>query len=129
LFEKFFKQIKEYAINTCHIESLILVGSYARGEYKKNSDIDIVIITSKKSEMIENQYFTKEFGDLYKQETEYYGAYTSIRSYYLDGKEVEFGIVDPSWISKPLDAGTRKVLSDGYKVILDKKRHFENLEL
>lgn len=33
----------------------------------------------------------------------------------------EFGIVEPSWISKPLDAGTYQVLCDGYKVVLKKK--------
>lgn len=37
--------------------------------------------------------------------------------------------MEPSWIEKPLDAGTNKVLSDGYKVISDKKHYFENLVL
>ena len=46
-----------------------------------------------------------------------------------DGKEVEFGIVDPSWIAVPLDAGTYKVLSDGYKIIIDKRGYFEDLKL
>ena len=32
-----------------------------------------------------------------------------------DGKEVEFGIVESSWITMPLDTGTYQVLSDGYK--------------
>lgn len=41
---------------------------------------------------------------------------------------LEFGIVEPSWISLPLDDGTRKVLSDGYKVIIDKEHYFQNLE-
>ena len=64
-----------------------------------------------------------------EQQTEYYGACTSIRVWYEDGREVEFGIVDPTWVSKPLDAGTHKVLSDGYKIVIDKKRYFENLQL
>ena len=49
--------------------------------------------------------------------------------WYGDGKEVEFGIVEPSWISIPLDSGTIKVLSDGYKLIVDKKKYFEKLEI
>ena len=44
-------------------------------------------------------------------------------------KEVEFGLVEPSWILTPLDAGAYQVLSDGYKLVIDKKRHFENLKL
>lgn len=82
-----------------------------------------------KSAMITNQDFTREFGEVYEQQTEYYGACTSIRAWYDDGKEVEFGIVEPSWISMPLDAGSYKVLSDGYEIIIDKKRYFEDLKL
>lgn len=129
MFEDFFNKIKEYARNTSHIESIIIVGSYARGTNKENSDLDIIVITSNKSGMIVNQDFTQEFGEVYKQQTEYYGACTSIRVWYKDGKEVEFGIVEPSWSSMPLDTGTYQVLSDGYKVIIDKKQYFEGLEL
>ena len=53
-----------------------------------------------------------------EQQTEYYGACTSIRVWYEDGREVEFGIVEPPWISMPLDNGTYRVLSDGYKIII-----------
>lgn len=43
--------------------------------------------------------------------------------------EIEFGMVDPSWISLPLDSGTRKVLTEGYKIIIDKKHYCQNLPL
>ena len=129
MLEEFLDGLKEYAESTSHIESVLIVGSYARGTNKENSDLDIVIITSNKSDMIIRQDFTQEFGEVYKQQTEYYGACTSIRAWYNDGKEVEFGIVEPSWISMPLDSGTYKVLSDGYKIIIDKKQYFENLQL
>ena len=129
MFEKFFNDLEEYAENTSHIESILIVGSYARGTNKENSDLDIVIITSNKSDMITKQDFTQEFGEVYKQQTEYYGACTSVRAWYSDGKEVEFGIVELSWITTPLDIGTYQVLSGGYKLIVDKKRYFENLEL
>lgn len=46
---------------------------------KKIRILDIVIVTSNKSNMIANQDFTQEFGEVYKQQTEYYGACTSIR--------------------------------------------------
>ena len=125
----FFDKLKEYARKTLHIESIVVVGSYARGTNKENSDLDLVILTSNKPDMAANQDFVQDFGEVYKQQTEYYGACTSIRVWYKDGKEVEFGIVDPTWVSKPLDAGTHKVLSDGYKIVIDKKRYFENLQL
>lgn len=127
MLEKFFEELKEYAKNTSHIESIIVVGSYARGTNKENSDIDIVIITSNKTGMIADQKFVQKFGSVCKQQTEYYGACTSIRVWYKDGKEVEFGMVDPSWIARPLDCGTFKVLSDGYKIVIDKRHYFDEV--
>ena len=123
------KDIKQWAENEKQVESIIVVGSYARGTYKKTSDIDLVIISSNKKEMLKNQNFIKVFGDVNKSQIEYYGACTSIRVWYKDGKEVEFGIVNPTWIEKPLDNGTNKVLSDGFKVIIDKKDYFKDLRI
>ena len=129
MLEDFINTLKELSENDPYIESVIIVGSYARGTNKKSSDLDIVIITSNKKEMITNQNFIQGFGDVSQKRTEYYGACTSVRVWYKNGLEVEFGVVEPSWIEKPLDNGTNKVLSDGYKIVLDKKRHFENLIL
>ena len=127
--KKMLKDIKQWAENEKQVESIIVVGSYARGTYKKTSDIDLVIITSNKKEMLKNQNFIKVFGDVNKSQIEYYGACTSIRVWYKDGKEVEFGIVNPTWIEKPLDIGTNKVLNDGFKVIIDKKDYFKDLSI
>lgn len=79
--------------------------------------------------MVANQGLVENFGEVQKKQTEYYGACTSIRVWYKNGQEVEFGIVEPSWMAEPLDAGTHRVLSDGYIVIVDKKHYFENLKL
>lgn len=77
--------------------------------------------------MVANQDFVQNFGKVLSKQTEYYGACTSVRVWYENGPEVEFGIAEPSWIERPLDRGTYKVLSDGYQIILDKKHYFENL--
>ena len=127
--EKFLESIKNWAKNEEKIESVIVVGSYARGTYKLTSDIHLVIITPNKKQTIEERKFIELFGNVIKSQIEYYGACTSIRVYYMDGKEVEFGIVEPSWIKRPLDRGTYKVLKDGFKVIIDKKEYFKNLNI
>ena len=123
----FLKDIKKWAKKEELIESIIVVGSYTRGTYKVTSDIDLIIITSDKEKMLKNQTFINLFGEIKKSQIEYYGACTSIRVWYKDGKEVEFGIVSTSWIEKPLDKGTIKVLSDGFKVVIDKKGYFKNI--
>ncbi|MDE5671422.1 MAG: nucleotidyltransferase domain-containing protein [Eubacterium sp.] len=126
--KSFIHKLKEFSMNNNHIECAIIVGSYARGTNTENSDLDICLITTNKKEMIENPDFVKQFGTFSKMQTEYYGACTSIRVWYENSLEAEFGIVEPSWIRLPLDNGTHKVLSDGYKVIVDKKNYFQNLK-
>lgn len=125
---EFIDAFKKFATNDATIESVIVVGSYARGTSKPNSDIDLCIITTNKGQIIENPHFVEAFGKVLKRQKEYYGACTSIRVWYESGLEVEFGIVEPSWIDRPIDRGTYKVLSDGYKVIVDKKGYFKNLD-
>lgn len=127
MIKNFINALKDFSVNASYIESVIIVGSYARGTNKENSDLDIVIITPNKSKIVRNQDFVQNFGEVYKKQTEYYGACTSIRVWYKNGQEVEFGIVEPSWIETPLDTGTNKVLRGGYKIVIDKKDYFENL--
>lgn len=129
MFEDFIKVLKEWAARSRHIESVILVGSYARGTNKETSDLDLVIITANKAELLETQEFASYFGEVEKKQTEYYGACTSVRVWYKGGQEVEFGIVEPSWIEIPLDSGSHKILSDGYKILFDKKSYFSDFVL
>ena len=129
MYEKFIDTVKQWAEENGKIDSVIIVGSYARGTNTDTSDLDLVILTPCGDEMVENQEFTELFGKMKKRQTEYYGACTSARVWYQSGMEVEFGLVKPSWIDVPLDRGTYQVLSDGYKVVLDKKSYFLNLKL
>lgn len=129
MYEKLIDAVKQWAEENRKIESVIIVGSYARGTNTDTSDLDLVILTPCRDEMVENQEFTELFGKITKRQTEYYGACTSVRVWYQSGMEVEFGLVKPSWIDVPLDPGTYQVLSDGYKVVLDKKSYFLNLKL
>ena len=114
-----FAQVEQWAEEEPSVEGVILVGSYARGMQSAESDI-----TSEKKRLLQNQQFVERFGTVLKRHLEFYGKCTSVRVWYAMGLEVEFGIVDPSWIALPLDAGTAKVLKDGYQVLVDKKGYF-----
>lgn len=127
--EMMMKAIVEWVEKEPYIQALILVGSYAHGTNKETSDIDLCIITTRKEEIVEKPEFIEAFGRVQKKQIEYYGACTSVRVWYEEGQEVEFGIVEPSWISVPLDQGTRKVLNDGYIVFVDKEDYFTNLNI
>lgn len=128
-FEKFLAEIRNWANEEKGVESVILVGSYARGSQKDTSDVDFCIITPEKDKFLKNTEILDRFGTKAKQEMEYWGACTSVRIWYENSFEVEFGFVEPSWISQPLDEGTHRVLKDGYQIVVDKKGYFDNLKL
>ena len=129
LTDLFLAQLKQWAAEDLGITALLIVGSYARGTNKPDSDLDLVILTSRKAEMVQDPDFINRFGDVERQQTEEYGACTSVRAWYRDGREIEFGLVEPSWASVPLDSGTHRVLSDGYLVLIDKEGLFTDLKL
>lgn len=126
MIDTFIEKLKFFAINESSIECLLVVGSYARGANTPHSDLDLVFITKSKEYLLNNQSFLQNFGKITKKQIEFYGVCTSIRVWYEDGPEVEFGIVDSSWLSIPLDSGTEKVLKDGYKVVIDKTGFFDD---
>jgi hypothetical protein len=48
---------------------------------------------------------------------EQYGTVQGVRAFYAGNLEVEFGLVPLTWANVPLDAGTRKVVSDGMRIL------------
>lgn len=111
------------------VQALLVVGSCARGTARPDSDIDLVILTTRKAELLRAETFPARFGRVLRQQREEYGACTSVRAWYDGGPEVEFGLVAPSWIDRPLDAGTHRVLLDGYRVLYDPQGLFRDLVL
>jgi len=124
-FKEYLNQVKDWGENENLIKAIILVGSYARGTQKESSDVDLCILTDEKEMMVEKINIYERFGEIVKYQIEYYGVMTSVRVWYKNGFEVEYGIAAMSWISEPLDKGTEQVLKDGYKVIVDKHQLFE----
>ena len=87
------ERLGAFALGDDRIEAVIVVGSYARGTNREDSDLDVVMITTDKAAMVEHPDFTERFGTIARMQTEYYGACTSVRVWYEMGLEVEFGVV------------------------------------
>ena len=98
------------------VQGIALVGSYARGAAREDSDIDLVILTDQPQKYLDDLQWIERFGRVDRQQLEEYGRLKSLRAWYQDGREVEFGITIPSWAAVPLEAGTRRVLGDGMTV-------------
>jgi len=103
------------------IQAVALVGSYARNAATATSDIDLVLIASQPETYLQDVAWTRRFGQVRRQQVEDYGKVTSIRVWYTDGREVEYGITDEGWAALPLDEGTRRVISDGMRVLFERE--------
>jgi predicted nucleotidyltransferase len=102
------------------VQGIALVGSFARGAAHEDSDIDLVILTDQPHPYLEDMQWIARFGIVEKVQTEEYGKLISIRVWYENGPEVEYGITRPDWAALPLDAGTQRVISDGMMVLFER---------
>lgn len=117
--QDYLNHIAHWAAGRSDIRAIILVGSYARDTAKVTSDIDIVLLVDDPSMYIKDTCWTGFFGNVVRQQVEDYGKVTSLRVWYVDGKEVEYGLTTTEWAKLPLDEGTKKVIDDGMAVIYD----------
>jgi predicted nucleotidyltransferase len=102
------------------VQVVALVGSYARGTAKEDSDIDLVILTDYPQNYLESTEWAEQFGIIEKHQTEDYGKLTSLQVWYQKGYEVEYGITTPDWAATPLDAGTQEVIRGGMIVVFER---------
>ena len=123
----FIRKVTSWAQSRDNIAALALVGSYARNEATPGSDIDLVLICYDTSDYLDDVSWTKHFGEVKSLKLENWGIVTSVRVFYSDGTEVEFGIAPIKWADLPVDDGTYRVVSDGMMVLDDKHRILERL--
>lgn len=109
-----------WASNQHDVQGIALVGSYARGAARDDSDIDLVILTDQPQKYLDDLKWVERFDEVDKHQTEDYGKLTSLRVWYQNGFEVEYGITTPDWAAIPLDTGTRQVILGGMIVLFER---------
>ena len=114
----FLEEVAAWAATRSDIIALCLVGSYARGIARRGSDVDLMMLSSCPTALLSGDW-PSLFGEVESRIVEDYGAVKSLRVFYREGAEVEFGIAARDWAWVPLDEGTRDVLTDGVRVLYD----------
>ena len=92
---KFLDAFVGWASSQPDVKGIALVGSYARSAARNDSDIDLVVLTDQISKYVEDMQWIELFGAVEKYQTEDYGNLTSIRVWYQNRVEVEYGITMP----------------------------------
>lgn len=101
------------------VKGIALVGSYARDAATVGSDVDLLILTTDAARYISDRSWLSLFGEVRECRVEDWGKVTSLRTFYQDGLEVEYGFSTPEWAVMPMDAASFRVVLDGMKVLFD----------
>jgi hypothetical protein len=118
--ERFLADVDRWARVRPDVLAVALVGSHARGAAHAGSDIDLVLVVESAEVYLADDAWLHDFGAVVSVADEDYGIVRSRHVRYRDsGVEIEWGITDRRWVTKPIDAGTRGVVRAGMRVLHD----------
>lgn len=118
--ERLLGQLGAWAAGRPDVRALALVGSYASGRPRMGSDVDVLLLTDDVPAYTGRADWTAAFGDARLIRSRRWGAVTERRLRLRSGLQVEVGVAAPSWASvTPVDPGTRRVVTDGLRILHD----------
>ncbi|HKJ37801.1 MAG TPA: aminoglycoside 6-adenylyltransferase [Anaerolineales bacterium] len=117
----FIEDFMRWATKRKDIRATALVGSYAREELEKDSDVDLVIITETPQKYISNTEWTRVFGKPITKKVEEYGKLTSLRIWYENGLEIEYGFATRDWTTTLKKDDLKRIKEDGLRVLFEKE--------
>lgn len=113
-------RLTRWAANRSDVVGLLLVGSCARGAAHPGSDVDLVVLSTAPARYAEDDVWTRELSLGEVVRVEEWGPVTEWRYVTASGLEVEVGIGSAHWArTDPVDAGTRRVVTDGARPLYD----------
>jgi hypothetical protein len=115
-------RVTRWAGDRDDIVGLLLVGSCARNAARPDSDVDLVVLTRDTTRYADSAWADElAIGELIRTRT--WGPITEQRFAAASGLEVEMDIGRPDWASvTPIDPGTRRVVTDGARILYDPTR-------
>ena len=97
-----------------------LVGSWARGEARMDSDLDVALLAENREPFVRDDAWVHALGGTGLVRTRGWGPMTERRFVLPSGFEVELGVAPPTWAATdPVEGGTRRVVTDGMSIVYD----------
>lgn len=119
--------VAHWALRREDIRAMALVGSWARGDPRSSSDIDLVLLSDRADEYRNRQEWLAEIDlesagfRIASREDVGYGVVWSCHIALFPSGEAELTFANCSWArADTVDAGTRQVVKDAFRIILDK---------
>jgi uncharacterized protein len=118
--EALYEKLKAWVVEQPAIRAIGIAGSWARGDAKESSDVDVLLLTASPDQYVESDRWLEGLLPFPIIRREQFGVITERRVLLPSGLEVEFGIGPLAWASTtPMDEGTRQVVSVGFIVLYD----------
>jgi predicted nucleotidyltransferase len=118
--DRLLEQTTAWARRRPDVDAVALVGSWARGDPRPDSDVDLVLLTNTPETYAEREDWIADLGANAVVTTRSWGAITERRLLLPSGLEVEVGVGLPSWAdTDPLDPGTKRVVVEGFRILHD----------
>lgn len=118
----FIEDFMRWATRRKDIRAAALVGSYAREEMEMDADVDLVIIAAIPTKYITDTEWTRVFGKPIAKKIEEYDRLTSLRVWYENGLEIEYGFTDHKWLQALSDKDLKQITDDGLRVLFEKEK-------
>jgi uncharacterized protein len=119
---------RNWAEEDSAIHAVAIVGSYAKGTAREDSDIDLMIICDVPEYYLSNVDWSTRFGKIQKAEREDWGLVQTWRVVYDPDMEVEYNFTTTQWCcDTELAQGTGRVISEGVRVVYDPERTIETV--
>ncbi|WP_407539945.1 nucleotidyltransferase domain-containing protein [Deinococcus radiomollis] len=127
--ERLLTDVAAWASMHTDIQGVLLVGSYARGTARPDSDVDLMILTENPEVFRTDETWMQELdwsgwrAPLLSWRDEQYGPVWSRHVLLQDASDVEFSFGLPDWANiDPLDTGTLNVVRTGARIVTDPRR-------
>jgi predicted nucleotidyltransferase len=116
------------------MRAMAVCGSWARGNPRPDSDLDVLIIADDLAPLRRSDKWIRELkiadaGFRYLvHEIAEYGVVWSVHIHLEPEAELELTLAEENWASvKPIDPGTRQVVTDAFKILVDKDGALQRL--
>jgi predicted nucleotidyltransferase len=118
--EALYEKLKAWAVDQPAIRAIGIAGSWARGDAKEGSDLDVLLLTTSPDLYTESDRWLEGLLPLPVVRREQFGLIAERRILLASGLQVELGIGPLAWASTtPIDDGTRRVVCDGLLILHD----------
>ena len=119
--------VADWAIKRDDIRAMALAGSWARGNPRRGSDLDLLLLSDlapayrRSRKWLTGIDFRKAGFRLRSSEGAAYGAVWSLHIHLYPSARVELAFAGCAWANtNPIDAGTRSVVMDGFRIMFDR---------